>query len=284
MLSVLIVDDEMPARHVLRSYLETMSDVHIVGEAENGRSAAHLAALLKPDLVLLDVEMPEMNGIETAALLPPGTAIVFVTAYDRYAIKAFELHAFDYILKPVMKDRLEEAIRHVQRLHQRNDEDRQGSKSSRSVQLDRQNERAENRDALKTSHESDIKQHNLAALLEYFRMRQSYLTRLTIKSNFEYMVLSVYDVSCIRVEGGLVFIYSRGMKYLHDTPLKKLEQHLDPDMFLRIHRNALVNRNHVKRIITLSKGHYAVETSDHITIPISRDSLTSFKNAMGWEL
>lgn len=271
MLSVLIVDDEKPARQVLGSYLKDMPGIRIVGEAENGRVALDLAQKLKPDLVLLDVEMPELNGIETAAQLPASTAIIFVTAYDRYAIKAFELHAFDYILKPVMKDRLEAAIRHVEALRQ-----------PAASQEASHEERAAN--AGESTRAGMALAPDLASLLDFFRARQSYLTRLTIRNQFEYLVLSTFDISCIRVEDGLVFVYSRGLKYLYDTPLKKLEQHLDPASFIRIHRTTIVNRNHIKRVISVAKGRYAVETTDHLTLPISRDYLAPFKTAMGWDL
>ncbi len=257
MLSVLIVDDEKPARVVLATYLQELPDVRVVGEAENGRLAVQMAIALAPDLVLLDVEMPDLNGIETAAQLSPSTAIIFVTAYDRYAIKAFELHAFDYILKPVMKDRLYEAIRHVQALRQNPTQPRPTAPSPHQ---------------------------DLAELLEFFRSRQTYLSRITIRSNFEYLILSVFDISCIRIENSSVFVYSRSLKYLHDTSLKTLEQRLDPSIFLRIHRSTLVNKNHIKRIITLAKGRYAVETTDHLTLPISRDFLAPLKISIGWDI
>lgn len=283
MLSVLIVDDEKPARQVLVSYLKDLPGVHMVGEAENGNVALDLAQRLKPDLVLLDVEMPEMNGIETAAQLPAGTAIIFVTAYDRYAIKAFELHAFDYILKPVMKDRLEAAIRHVEALRQPAvPQDASHEASQVAAQDAAQVVPAAS--AGESARAGKALAPDLAALLDFFRARQTYLTRLTIRNQFEYLVLSTFDISCIRVEEGLVFVYSRGLKYLHDTPLKKLEQHLDPASFIRIHRTTIVNRNHIKRVISIAKGRYAVETTDHLTLPISRDYLAPFKTAMGWDL
>lgn len=96
-------------------------------------------------------------------------------------------------------------------------------------------------------------------------------------------MVSTYDISCIRVEDGLVFVYARGLKYLIETPLKKLEQRLDPAVFLRVHRAALVNKNHIRRVVSPERGRYAIETSDHVILPISRDNLASFKSAMGWD-
>lgn len=253
MVKILIVDDEEPAREVLKTYLSGIPDTMVVGEAEGGTQAVRLAVSLKPDLVLLDVQMPGLDGIGTAAMLPPDTLIIFVTAYDNYAIQAFELHAFDYILKPVMKDRLESAV-----------------------------ERARERRKAATNRELPDS-GDLGALLEFFKTKQSYSTRLTIRSTFEYIVINTEDISSIKVENGLVFVYSQGIKYVLDTPLKKLEQRLDPAMFLRLHRNAMVNKNKVKKVYPWKKGQYVVETEEGEKLFISRDHLAQFKLDMGWD-
>ncbi|HUW68916.1 MAG TPA: LytTR family DNA-binding domain-containing protein [bacterium] len=254
MVKILIVDDEEPAREVLKNYLADMPGIAIVGEAEGGAQALRLVAALRPDLVLLDVQMPGLDGIGTAASLPPDTLVIFVTAYDSYAIQAFELHAFDYILKPVMKDRLESAVARVQ-------------------------ERFES-----TSDSTDRAPGDLGALLEYFKAKQSYATRLTIRSAFEYLVINTEDLSSIKVENGLVFVYSKGIKYVFDTSLRKLEQRLDPAMFLRLHRNAMVNKNKVKKVYPWKKGQYVVETDEGEKLFISRDHLARFKLDMGWDV
>jgi len=180
-----------------------------------------------------------------------------VTANDRYAIKAFELHAVDYILKPVMPQRLAEALDRIRKLK------RVSAATPASAGV-------------------AVPEKDLAALVEFFRSRQSYASRLTIKNEFEYLVISVFDISCVRVEDGLVFVYSRGLKYRIETPLKKLEERLDPAVFLRIHRAVLVNKNHIKRIFSPERGRFAVETSDRLILPVSRDYLASFKTAMGF--
>jgi len=253
MMRIMIVDDEKPAREVLKNYLGSMKDVAILGEAENGSQAIDLAKSLMPDLVLLDVQMSGMDGIETALSLPPGTGVIFVTAYDTYAIKAFELHAFDYILKPGMRDRLESAVARAREI----------------IELG----------ISKRPPESG----NIAALLDFFRNKQAYASRLTIRNAFEYLVIDTCDISCVKAEDGLVFVYSRGLKYMMDAPLKKLEQRLDPSEFLRVHRSALVNKNRVKKVYPWKKGHYAVETDAGERILISRDHLAQFKIDIGWE-
>jgi len=120
-------------------------------------------------------------------------------------------------------------------------------------------------------------------LLDFFKAKRTYASRLTIRSAFEYVVLDTCDISCIKVEDGLVFVYSKGIKYAMDTPLKKLEQRLDPSEFLRVHRSALVNKNRVKKMYPWKKGHYAVETDAGDRLLISRDHLAQFKIDMGWE-
>jgi two-component system LytT family response regulator len=232
MMKVLIVDDERPAREVLKTYLRTMPGIVVAGEAENGQQAVALAETLKPDLVLLDVQMPGMDGIQVAAALPAGTGIIFITAFDNYAIKAFEVHASDYILKPVMKPRLEEAIG-----------------------------RFMNKSPL-----------------------PGYLDRLTIRTMFEYMVIRTEDISCVKVEDGLVFVYAEGIKYVHDSSLRRLEEKLDPAIFLRVHRNALVNKNHIRRILPGEKNQLHLEMDDGESVEVSRDSMRAFKRVMGWDI
>lgn len=252
MVKILIADDEEPARNLLRTYLADIPDIAIVGEAEDGKEAVRLATMLQPDIVLLDVQMPGLDGISAAAALPQKILVIFVTAYDSYAIQAFELHAFDYILKPVMRDRLESAIAQARQ------------------RLDAVTER------------TNVDTGDLGALLDLFKARQSYATRLTIKNTFEYLVLNTEEISCIRVENGLVFVYSKGIKYMIDTPLKKLEQRLDPEIFIRLHRNAIVNKSMVKKMYPWKKGQYFVETEGGEKVAVSRDHLAHFKLEMGW--
>lgn len=253
MIRVMIVDDEEPAREVIKTYLAGISGTAIVGEAENGEQAIELVKSSQPDLVLLDMQMPGLSGLETAAGMPEGTLIIFVTAYDSYAIQAFELHAFDYILKPVMKDRLESAITRA----------RERIETAASQRLPENGE--------------------LGALLNFFKIKQTYITRLTIRNAFEYLVINTDDISSIKVENGLVFVYSKGIKYMLDTPLKKLEQRLDPAIFLRLHRNAMVNKNKVKKVFPWKKGQFVVETEEGEKLFISRDHLAQFKIDMGWD-
>jgi two-component system LytT family response regulator len=255
MIKILIVDDEKPAREVVKTYLAGCEGIHVVGEAEDGRKAIEFSQREVPDLVILDVQMPIMNGIQTAAALPEGVGIIFVTAYDSFAIQAFELHAFDYILKPVMKPRLLESIERFSKL---------GSRSNGKALL------------------KEFGNSDLSRLPK--KDERNYIDRLTIRTMFEYMVVKAEHISCIKVEDGLIFVYSEGIKYNLGASLKRLEERLDPAIFVRVHRNAIVNKNFVKRIYPWQKGHYRVELMDGENLDLSRENLKRFKHDMGWDV
>jgi two-component system LytT family response regulator len=255
MIRIVVVDDERPAREVIKSFLKGMEGVEVAGEAENGARAVEIAEALHPDLVVMDVQMPVMNGIQAAAALPEGTGIIFVTAFDNYAIKAFELHAFDYILKPVMKPRLREAVARFVSSRRGGDIDR-----ARSLEKSVAKGGA----------------HSVTKSLP--------VDRLTIRTMFEYMVIKVEDISLIKVEGGLVFVYAAGIKYSYEASLKRVEEKLDPLVFIRVHRNAVVNKNRVKRIFPWQAGRFKVELDDGESVEVSRDNLRRFKEAMGWDI
>jgi two-component system LytT family response regulator len=255
MIKLLIVDDEKPAREVIKTYLAGRTDIIIVGEAEDGREAIEIAQREAPDLGILDMQMPEMNGIQTAAALPEGMGIIFITAFDTFAIQAFELHAFDYILKPVMKPRLLESI-------------------DRFIKIGSQ-----------LNAKTLLKDYRNSSQMELIKNdKANYIDRLTIRTMFEYMVVKAEYISCIKVEDGLVFVYSEGIKYNLGASLKRLEERLDPAMFVRVHRNAIVNKNFVKRIYPWQKGHYRVELEDGEHLDLSRENLKRFKHDMGWDV
>ncbi|VBB39330.1 putative Uncharacterized response regulatory protein VV2_1193 [uncultured Spirochaetota bacterium] len=269
MIGILIADDEKPAREVIKTYLRGLNDISILGEAENGAQAVELAELLRPDLVFMDVQMPVMDGIQAATALPEGTGVVFITAYDSYAIKAFEVRAFDYILKPVMKPRLLEAVERFVANQSR-------SRAPWVGVVD-----YSDRETLGTTAATapDVVDKKGGTPQE-----PRYVDRITIRTMFEYMVLKVADISCIKAEEGLVFIYAEGIKYVYDSSLKRLEEKLDPALFLRVHRNAIVNKNMIKRILAGQKNLLTLEMEDGESVEVSRDSIRRFKQAMGWNL
>ncbi len=236
MLRALIVDDEAPARERLRRLLEELGHVAVVGEATNGVEALVTCASLDPDVVLLDVRMPGMDGIEAARHLgtledPP--AVIFTTAYDEYALQAFETQAVGYLVKPVRREKLERAIRQAARVA-----GPQLARVAEQSQLGRRRTQISTRlgEQLKLVPVSDI---------YYFAAEQKYVT--------------------VRHSGG---------RELIDESLRALEQEFAPD-FVRVHRTALVARRHVSSIERGSEGLLLVRlTGCNETLPVSRRSAT----------
>ena len=218
-LRVLIVDDEQPARERLRHLLAARDDVAVVGEAVDGLEAAELVASLTPDVVLLDIQMPGASGLDVAASLPaPRPAIVFCTAFEQHALDAFELHALDYVLKPVSRARLFAALDHVAALA--------------APQGDASIDRA---------------QGQLGAV-----------TRFVAKRGSRFVVIPVADVLYIASDEGLTRLQAKdGHAWLSPT-LGDLEARLDPERFFRVSRNAIVALDAIREVIPADAGGEAV--------------------------
>jgi len=229
-LRTLIVDDEPIARKVLREELGSFQDVEIIGEADNGAIALEKISADHPDLVLLDLQMPEMGGMEVVRNLKHGThmpAIVIVTAYDKYALQAFEAGAIDYLLKPVRGARLAEAVERAKRLTER--------------------EAAE-----RLAHLQEITEQ--PAVLQ--------ARRIVGKIGEEYFLLSADEIYAFQAEVEIVWIITAKKKYLATQTLKVLEQRLRNTSFRRIHRNALVNVDHVRKMSALSSQRWLITLSN----------------------
>jgi two-component system, LytTR family, response regulator len=241
-IKTLIVDDEAIARDRVRRFLGSEGDVEIVGEARDGREAVEAIRSLAPDLVFLDVQMPEMDGFATLDAVGPATipAVVFVTAYDQYALRAFEVHALDYLLKPFTQERFRQSLARVR------------------GQLNRGPQGVDAR---------------LLALLEDIKGRQSgrkYAERLVVKSAGRVYFVKAEDVDWIEACGNYVTLHAGGEAHLLRETLSHLEQRLDPDKFLRIHRSRLVNIDRIKELTPLFNGDYAVSLRDGTELTLSR--------------
>jgi two-component system, LytTR family, response regulator len=229
-LKTLIVDDEPIARKVLREELEFMAGVEIVGEADNGKLALDQIAECMPDLVLLDLQMPEMGGLEVVRKLQHGVhmpVIVIVTAYDKYALQAFEAGAVDYLLKPVGQQRLFEAVERARRVNGR--------------------EAAE-----KLAHLQEISDPSTVARPK----------KIVGKIGEEYFLLGSDEVFAFQAEGDIVWIFTVRKKYVAAMTLKALEERLGTSSFRRIHRNALVNVDHVRKMNALSSQRWLITLSN----------------------
>lgn len=249
-LKTLIVDDEPIARKILREGLETLSEVEIVDEAENGAAALDKIAEHQPDLVLLDLQMPGMGGLDVVRTLRRGThmpVIVIVTAYDKYALQAFEAGAIDYLLKPVGEERLAEAVERARRV---------------------------------TGREAAEK---LARLQEIADQSPTAKTRRIVgKIGEEFFLLSTEEIYAFQADGDLVWIVTSKKKYLATQTLKVLEQRLRNTSFRRIHRNALVNVDHVRKMSTLSSQRWLITLTNDQEFIASKRQARSVRELLNW--
>lgn len=230
-LKTLIVDDEPIARQVLREELESLANVKVVGEAGTGASALIQIAQLKPDLVLLDLQMPGMGGLEVIRNLRRTShvpVIVIVTAHDAYGIQAFEAGAVDYLLKPVRRHRLVDAVERAQRLS--------GWQAAEKL--------AQLQDIL--DRPTDLRSKKIVG-----------------KHDQEYFLLSTDEILAFQAEGEMVWIITAREKYTAALTLRAIEERLFTAGFRRIHRNALVNVNHVRKMSVLSSQRWLITLSNN---------------------
>ena len=250
-LRTLIVDDEPVARRVLREDLEALGSVELVGEADGGMAALEQIAALRPDLVLLDLQMPEMGGFEVVRRIRSGEripVIVIVTAYDRYALEAFEAGAIDYLLKPVGQERLARAIEKARRI---------GAP-----------EAAE----------------RLATLREIAEKPAGGARpkKIVGKAGAEFFLLDVAEIFAFQAEGDLVWISTARGRYQATQTLKVLEERLRNTSFQRIHRNALVNVDHVRKMSALSSQRWLVTLANGQEFIASKRQGGSIRNLGNW--
>ena len=250
----LIVDDEPAARDGMRHLLAADPEVVLAGECSNGREAAAAIRDTAPDLVFLDVQMPELDGFgvlrEVGVERAP--AVVFVTAFDQYALRAFEVHAIDYLLKPFTDDRFRESL---DRAKQQVRQGRLGDLSSK-----------------------------LAALLDHDEptpARPRYLDRLVVKSGGKVTLLPVGEIEWIDAEGDYVRIHVGKTWHLLRETMKSLEDQLDGARFVRIHRSTIVNLEKVKELQPFFRGEYVVVLHNGTTLKLSRGYRDSLEARLG---
>ncbi len=253
-LRTLIVDDEPLAREKLAELLAAEPEIEIIGECGDGLQAVAAIQSLRPDLVLLDVQMPELDGfgvLEAAGerQLP---VVIFVTAYDQYALRAFEAHALDYLLKPFDRERLRKSLERARR------------------QIER--ERA-----------GEINQQ-LVSLLSDLKGRQQTLERLVIKAGGRVFFLRVEEIDWIEAAANYVKLHAGREAHLLRETMSGLEAKLDPAKFIRIHRSVIVNVERIRELQPLFHGEYAVTLLDGTQLTLSRGYREKFQQLLGKEL
>jgi two-component system LytT family response regulator len=244
MIRALIVDDEDLARAIAREYLADHADIEVAGECANGFECVKAVEELKPDLLLLDIQMPKLDGFEALELIGPRElAVVFLTAYDQYALRAFEIHAVDYLLKPFSKERFDAAL-----------------------------DRARRR--LRTA------PPDAAALAGAARAPGQYLERIAVKDGPRVHLIPIGKLDWVEAQDDYVALHSEGRAHLKQQTIAGVEQFLDPSRFVRIHRSVIVNLERVARIEPYTKDSRLAILADGTKLPVSRAGYARLKDLL----
>lgn len=249
-MKALIVDDEPVARHVLREGLELLPDVQVVGDASDGKEALQKIAKLQPEIVFLDLQMPVMSGFEVVRNLsgPAVPVVIIVTAFDHHAIQAFEAGAIDYLLKPVSEARLRTAVERAQKL------------------LGRPAEIAANVDKIASVQPSTSTRSK----------------KVVGRSGEEYFLLDLDDVLAFQAERELVWIITSKQRLLATQSLRAIEERLAEPGFQRVHRNAIVNVNHVRKMSALSSQRWLITLSNALQLVVSKRQAHNIRSILQW--
>jgi two-component system, LytTR family, response regulator len=237
MLTAIIVDDEALARQVLREYLGTLGGVEVIAECPNGFDAVKAVTERPPDLLFLDIQMPKLDGFEVLELLGDtarGLAVIFVTAYDEYALRAFDVHAVDYLLKPFAVERLGEAVAGA------------GERGGQALQTEEE------------------------ALASAARRREGPLERVLIRDGAQVHVLPVETIDFVEAQDDYAAFHAAGKNYLKEQTLAELESRLDPARFVRVHRSFIVNVERIARVELYAKDSRIAILRDGRKLPVSR--------------
>lgn len=243
-IETLIIEDEELARNLLKSYLKDHPHVKLIGECENGFEGVQKINELKPDLVFLDIQMPKITGFEMLELLDHKPEIIFTTAYDQYALKAFDYNALDYLLKPFSKDRLLTAIEKVV--------DRLGNSENSNDKLEK--------------------------LSEY--VVDEYLDRVVVKDRHKINIIPTDHIRYIESLDDYVLIYTNEGRHMKQKTMKYFESHLNPKDFIRIHRSYIVHVANIAEIQQYEKESYVVILKDKTKLKVSKSGYKNIKEVL----
>lgn len=244
--SVLVIDDEKLARDIVKKYLENNSDIQLIGECINGFEGIKLINEKKPDIVFLDIQMPKITGFEMLELLDHNPEIIFTTAFDQFAIKAFEINATDYLLKPFSIERFNDAL----------------SKAIDKVKLNGNN---------RTGYED---------IITTITKSGDSLDRIVVKTNNKIVIIPASKIKFIEAQDDYVMIYSELGKHLKKQTMKYYEEHLDNNVFFRVHRSFIVNLEKVKQMELFEKDSYKITMNNGSKIPVSRSGYGKIKKLL----
>lgn len=245
----LVVDDEPLAREIIREMIRRDTEISVIGECGNGMDAVAMIEAERPDMVFLDIQMPEVDGFAVVEAVGVETmpVVIFVTAYDQYAVNAFKVHALDYILKPFDWERFADALLRAKSQIRR---------------------------------ESDLSE-KLDALLRQIRKKHDFVERLIIKTNGRVIFLRADEIDWIEAEGNYVRLHVGKDSYLQRDTISGMESKLDPTQFPRIHRSAIVNIDRVQELRPWFQGDYCVILRDGKELPLSRNYWEKLRQILG---
>ncbi len=244
MLKAIIVEDEKLARDLILEYLRDHPDIQVTGEYEDGFSGLKAINELKPDLVFLDIQMPKLNGFEMLEVLDHKPVIIFTTAFDQYAIKAFEFNAVDYLLKPYSQERFSEAVKKAR-------------------------ERLVSGDVNITD-----------KLINHIDKKPEIIHRVVVRSRSKIHVISVDEIRYIKAEDDYVMLYTGDGKFLKQKTMKYFEAHLPPEDFVRIHRSYIARLSEISQMQLYEKDSYIVILKDGTKLPVSKSGLPRLKDML----
>lgn len=231
----IIIDDEQLARELLREYIDDIPDLEIIGEAAKGKDAVELIDSLTPDLIFLDVQMPGMTGFDVLDDINHDPHVIFTTAYDQYAIRAFEKNAVDYLLKPLDKERFELAVKRA---------------------LERMR----------------LEQNNVGEMLRNMKSenRTSYDSHIFVQKSEKLINLSIDEIMFLEASGDYTILTTKADQFVSSSGIGKLEEILNPDTFIRVHRSTIININFLKEIEKHFNGGMIVKMQNGKSFPVSR--------------
>lgn len=246
---MLVVDDEPAVREGIQEYLSEEGDCEVVGEAGDGVKALEAIRAHQPDIVFLDIQMPELDGFEVVAEISPETmpVLVFVTAYEQYAIKAFDAHAIDYLLKPFDRDRFQRALGRARK----ECKDRKGSLG------------------------------RVESLIEGIRKNRPFLERFVVKDGHRILLIPVDAVDSIEAAGNYVYLHCETGQHLIRESVGKLEAQLDPHQFTRVHRSTIVRIGAIAELERLGTGDHVIRLQSGRELTLSRTYRKGFEQALG---
>ena len=244
MIKALIIDDEELARELVKNYLQNIPEIEIAGEYSNGFEGIKAIQELKPELILLDIQMPKLNGFEMLEILDEIPEVIFITAHNQFAIKAFEMNAVDYLLKPYSADRLMEAIH-------------------KAIDKIRQKE-------TKTENYHKLVQQPLSDKLE----------RVVVKTGIKIKVIPVEKINYLEAQDDYVMIYTDEGKHLKQATMSFFEKNLDSSAFIRVHRSYIVRIEQVMQLEPYGKDTYVAKLKNGVTVKVSKSGLKNLKQKL----